>query len=95
MVRSERGQLIGSVEVDETLVGGVEQGGKRGCGSSKNIVVIAVELKQSKGFGHVRVRHVPDVSGSSLLPFVRDVVMHGASASTDGGNGTTYSIGWR
>ena len=32
MVRSEREQLSGTIEVDETLVGGVEQGGKRGQG---------------------------------------------------------------
>ena len=87
MVRAERGQLTGSVEVDETLVGGIEHGGKRGRGTSKNIVVIAVEIKQPKGFGRVRMRHVPDASGSSLLPFVHDVVAHGASVSTDGWNG--------
>jgi transposase-like protein len=84
MVRAERGQLIGDVEVDEALVGGIEHGGKRGRGSSKNIVVIAVEIKQPKGFGRIRMRHIPDASGTSLLPFVRDVVMRGASVSTDG-----------
>ena len=87
MVRADRGQLTGSVEVDETLVGGIEHGGKRGRGTSKNIVVIAVEIKQPKGFGRVRMRHVPDASGSSLLPFVRDVVTHGALVSTDGWSG--------
>jgi transposase-like protein len=37
MVRAERERLFGNVEVDETLVGGVEHGGKRGRGTSKNI----------------------------------------------------------
>jgi len=87
MVRAERGQLIGNVEVDEALVGGIEHGGKRGRGASKNIVVIAVEIKQPKGFGRVRMRHISDASGDSLLPFVRDVVMLGASVSTDGWTG--------
>ena len=41
MVRSERGRLTGGVEVDETFAGGVVQGGKRGRGSSRSIVVIA------------------------------------------------------
>jgi hypothetical protein len=40
MVHSERGQLSGIVEVDEALLGGVAQGGKRGCGANKSIVVI-------------------------------------------------------
>lgn len=87
MVRAEREQLFGDVEVDETLVGGIEHGGKRGRGTSKNIVVIAVELKQPKGFGRVRMRHTLDASGASLLPFVSDVVKTGASVFTDGWKG--------
>ncbi len=79
MVRAEREQLIGNVEVDEALVGGIEHGGKRGRGTSKNIVVIAVVIKQPKGFGCIRMRHIPDASGTSLLPFVRDVVMRRVS----------------
>lgn len=87
MVRAERGQLAGNVEIDETLIGGIEHGGKRGRGSSKNIVVIAVEIKHPKGFGRVRMRHIPDASGSSLLPFVCDVVADGELISTDGWSG--------
>jgi len=45
MVRSERSCLVGGVEVDETFIGGVKEGGKRGRGSSKSIIVIAVEVK--------------------------------------------------
>ena len=36
--------LSGIVEVDETLVGGVDKGGKRGRGSQKSIVVIAIDI---------------------------------------------------
>lgn len=81
MVRSERERLSGTVEVDETLVGGVEQGGKRGRGTSKSIVVVAVEIK---GFGRIRMRHVPDASGRNLQPFVCDVVTPGSTVCTDG-----------
>ena len=87
MVRSERGQLSGAVEVDETLVGGVERGGKRGRGTSKSIVVIAVEVMEPKGFGRIRMRHLKDASGAFLLPFVRDVVTTGATVQTDGWSG--------
>jgi len=87
MVRAERQLLSGDVEVDETLVGGVERGGKRGRGTSKCVVVIAVEVKQPKGFGRVRMRHVPDASGASLLPFVCDAVVPGATILTDGWGG--------
>jgi transposase-like protein len=87
MVRAERQLLSGDVEVDETLVGGVERGGKCGRGTSKCVVVIAVEVRQPKGFGRVRMRHVPDASGASLLPFVCDAVVPGATILTDGWGG--------
>jgi len=84
MVRSERELLSGAVEVDETLEGGVEHGGKCGRGTSKAVVVIAVEVKEPKGFGRLRMRHVPDASGASLQPFVGDVIAQGATVRTDG-----------
>ena len=87
MVRSERGRLSGAVEVDETLVGGVERAGKRGRGISKPIVVIAVEVKETKGFGRVRMRHVPDASSANLQPFICDVVAQEATVRTDGWTG--------
>jgi len=87
MVRSERGRLSGVVEVDETLLGGVERGGKRGRGTAKSVVVIAVEVHERKGFGRLRMRHVPDASGASLVPFVCAVVAPGSTVRTDGWGG--------
>jgi len=84
MVRSERTQLAGKVEVDECLVGGIDRGGKPGRGTSKNLVLVAVELRDPKGLGRVRLRHVPDASKRSVLPFVRHVVAQGAEVITDG-----------
>lgn len=87
MVRSERGRLTGGVQVDETFVGGVVQGGKRGRGSSKSIVVIAIEVKEPKGFGRVRMRHIPEASAANLQPFICDVVDRSATVRTDGWKG--------
>lgn len=87
MVDAERKQLTGTVEVDETMVGGVKQGGKRGRGAEKSIVVIAVEIKEPKGFGRVRMRHIPDASGASLVPFVCKVTAPGSIVHTDGWSG--------
>ena len=83
MVDAERKKLSGVVEVDEALIGGVKQG----RGTTKSIVVIAVEIKQPKGFGRVRMLYVPDTSGDSILPFVCDVVASGAVIHTDGWRG--------
>lgn len=87
MVDPNRRLLSGNVEVDETLAGGVDQNGKRGHGTHKCIVVIAVAVKHPKGFGRVRMQHVSDVSGNSFVPFVPDVVEPGAMIHTDGWSG--------
>lgn len=49
MVRPDRDRLAGRVEVDETFVGGVEHGAKRGRGTAKSIVAIAVEVTSPRG----------------------------------------------
>ncbi len=81
MVRSERECLSYNVEVDETLIGGIDHGGKRGRGASKSIVAIAVKIKEPKGFGRLRMRHIPDSSSASLLPFVCDLIATGSTTS--------------
>ncbi len=88
MVRPGRERLHGSIEVDETYVGGVEKGGKRGRGTkNKEIVVIAVEMVPPKGFGRIRMRRVPDVSGDSLVSLTCEVVEPGSEILTDGWSG--------
>jgi transposase-like protein len=87
MVRSEREQLSGIVEVNETLVGGIKHHGKRGRGTDKALVAIAVEIKEPKGFGRVRMRHLPDASGGVLVPFIADTVKSGSVVQTDGWSG--------
>jgi transposase-like protein len=87
MVRASREQLSGEVEVDETLIGGVDEGGKRGRGAKKEIVAIALEIKHPNGFGRIRMRHIPDASAESLLPFVREVIVPGSIVCTDGWRG--------
>jgi transposase-like protein len=87
MVRPGRDRLHGSVEVDETYVGGIEHG-VRGRGTdSKFIVVIAIEVLSQKGFGRVRLQRVNDVSGASLIPFVSAAVESGSEVRTDGWRG--------
>ena len=87
MVNIEREKLSGIVEIDETQVGGVDVGGKRGRGSKKSLVVIAVEVHNPKGFGRVRMRYIPDASNNSLLSFIGDVVHTGSTVCTDGWSG--------
>ncbi len=88
MVRPGRDRLSGTVEVDETFVGGEAVGGKRGRGAArKSLVVIAVEVFEPKGFGRVRMKCVPDASAASLIPFVSDSVEPGSTVHTDSWRG--------
>jgi len=87
MVRPGRDLLNGRVEVDETYVGGQEEGVSGRHTEKKAIVVAAVEVHEPKGFGRIRLRQVPDVSGDSLVGFVRQVVLPGSVVLTDGWKG--------
>lgn len=87
MVNAERIKLTGTVEIDETFIGGEEHDGKRGRGTNKDIVVIAVEIKEGKGFGRTRMRHIANASGDSLIPFIQDSVSADAILVTDGWTG--------
>jgi transposase-like protein len=84
MVRPGRERLSGWVEVDEAYVGGVEGGVDGRETATKSIVAIAVELAQPKGFGRIRLQHVPDVSKDSLIAFIEATVEPGSTVHTDG-----------
>lgn len=84
MVHSERKQLSGIVLNDESLIGAVKHDGKRERGSSKATAVIAVQLKEPKGFGGIRMRHIHDAPGDSLTHFVCHTARLASIAHTDG-----------
>ena len=86
MVRIGRDTLTGTVEADETYIGGEESGvmGRQLVG--KALVAIAVEV-DGKKVGRIRLRHVPDASGQSLVGFIEDCVTKGATVHTDDWNG--------
>ena len=89
MVRPGRDRLRGSVEVDETYIGGEETGVRGRQTFSKAIVAIAVE-REGRRIGRVRLRHIPDVSERSLVGFVTDVVESGSGVHTDGWGGYNH-----
>ena len=85
MLRPERDRISGTVEVDETYVGGVEEGrrGGRQRDSSKSIVAGAVEVR-GHGSGRIRLAVVGDLSAASLGRFVEASVQPGSTLLTDG-----------
>jgi transposase-like protein len=87
MVRPERGRLKGIVEIDETYVGGLEEGARGRYTETKGIVAIAVEILEEDRLGRVRMELVPDVSTDALEGFVRASVEPGSSVLTDAWSG--------
>jgi transposase-like protein len=83
MVRPGRDRLQGSVEVDETYIGG-ESEGKRGRGAGKKVLVAVAVEGENKKLGRVRLRCISDASAESLIPFVSENVEPGSKVVTDG-----------
>jgi transposase-like protein len=83
MVRPGRDRLSGTVQVDETYVGG-PQPGKRGRGAAgKSLVVIAAELNGSK-IGRIRLKRVANASANILEEAVQEAILPGSIVQTDG-----------
>ena len=84
MVRPDRERLSGSVEVDETQIGGRREG-TDGRGSTKDLVIVAVESQiEPRKLGRVRLALIPDASTANVCGFITNVVEPGSTIRTDG-----------
>jgi transposase-like protein len=86
MVRPGRDRLSGRVEVDETYVGGQEEGSVGRRLKRRALVVIAAE-EDGRGMGRIRMARVPDATKKSLQSFVTRAVELGSLVHTDGFGG--------
>ena len=86
MVRPGREALTGTVEVDETYLGGLAEG-KRGRGADRKALVVIAAEEDGKGIGRIRMSRVLDASASSLQRFVQSAVASGSRVHTDGWDG--------
>lgn len=86
MIRPGRDRLAGTIEADETYIGG-DKPGKRGRGAGgKALVVIAAQMNGNR-IGRIRLRRVKDASAASLEPAVQEAVEMGSVVRTDGWQG--------
>ncbi len=93
MVNPDRSKLTGRVEVDESYIGGPEKG-KRGRGAGgKNLVVGAVEVRESTSSktgkvstyaGRVRFRHIDNAIRPVLVDFALATIKTSSTVVTDG-----------
>jgi len=84
LVRPGRERLTGTVEVDETFIGGAEPGLRGGRARGKKVLTgVAVEIRESEGLGRCRMAPLADASAKSLHAFVTDHVEPGSTVVTD------------
>jgi len=83
MVRPNRDCLVGTIEIDETYIGG-EKHGKRGRGAlGKALVLIATEIEETH-IGRIRLQLIKNASATSLETAIQSMVEKGSEIQTDG-----------
>jgi len=86
MVRPGRDRLSGTIQVDETYIGG-EHPGKRGRGAAGKTLVVIAAQEDGDATGRIRLHQVANASASSLEPAVQEMVEPGGVIKTDGWDG--------
>lgn len=89
MIRPGRELLTGEVEVDESYLAITDRMNPlsrkgRKSNTTKQLVVIAVEIKQPKGFGRIRIRRIENGNDENLIPFILDSIDPEANIHSDG-----------
>lgn len=80
------------MEVDETYLGGLEEGATGRQLGDKALIVVAAEA-DGKGIGRIRLGAIQDASAGSLHPFVRDCIAAGSTVTRTAGQVTKDWIG--
>lgn len=83
MIRPDRELLAGRVEVDETFIGGLEEG-RRGRGIERKALVIIAAQEDGAAIGRIRLKRIPAASRKELHGFIRDTINPGSVVRTDG-----------
>lgn len=86
MVRPGRDRLRENVEVDETYLGGLEEGLRGRQIEDKALIAIAAQFEGNK-IGRIRMRRILDASAESLQTFIQEFIEPGSVIHTDGWTG--------
>jgi len=86
MVRPGRDQLSGRVEVDETFLGGLEEG-HRGRGQPTKAQIVVAAEEDGAGIGRVRMCRIRNATAENLHLFITVNILPGSVVHTDGWNG--------
>jgi len=83
MVAPERSKLKGTIEVDESYIGGPEEGTPGRGALTKVLIVGAIECRESKPT-RLRLRVIEKADATELRRFIHDVTEPGSTIQTDG-----------
>ena len=91
MVREDRTQLEGHVEIDEVFIWGAQSWPRWRWAKGKKIAVVAVEINMEKsnkkwlfrGMGRARIKIIPNCSEKTLMAFIEENVVAGSTVYTD------------
>lgn len=86
MVNPDRDRLSGVVEVDEAYYGGVKKG-KRGRGADGKALIFVATENVNGHPGRIRLLHIEDASGDSLIGALSQAVEKGTIVQSDGWSG--------
>ncbi len=75
--------LCGIVEVDDTYFGGPKSGGKRGRGTEKTKVVVAVSKDEKDRPQYIKMQVVDDLKGATIGGFVNSAIKKGSVIQSD------------
>ena len=82
--RDEKYVLSGIVEMDDGYVGGASHSGKRGRGTDKAKIVVALSITENGAVLFTRMQVVEDVTSKTLQQVVDEAVAPGSKIECDG-----------
>jgi len=75
--------LAGIVELDDTYIGKAQKGGKRGRGSVKTKVMIALSKDEAGKPKFIKMKVVKDLKGKTVGKFAKDSINEGTIIQSD------------
>lgn len=81
--RDDKYVLSGIVELDDTYFGKAKKGGKRGRGTAKTKVLVALSKDEDDNPQFVKMQVVPNLKGKTIDKFVKCSITEGAVVQSD------------
>lgn len=84
MAERDNGYMLkGIVELDDTYFGKTKKGGKRGRGTTKTKVVVAISKDEEGKPQYVKMQVVTDLKGKTIAKFAKNSIAEGTTVQTD------------